>query len=220
MKTKAMIFIFLTCIVYSYGQHIQNIGFKGGVSFATMSYKYYYSNFNLTINQKNDFKAGIYSAITADFFTGKYVSLTTDLGFVQKGMIRKIPPDFVDSTGEYSYNKINRDHVCFTPMLKGFYKLNVLTMYALVGPRIDFDVSFAMPPESTMNSKNPRWLFGLSYGLGIEYRKEKFGILVESQGHPDIIPTVYEKAPSGSSYELTVKQNAFILTAGLKYYFQ
>jgi hypothetical protein len=203
--------VFLTSILYSYGQNSQNIGFKGGISFSTMTSKYYYEDIDKTINQKNDFKAGIYCALTVDLFKGQFLSLTTDLGFVQKGTTIKTSHDFV--------SKITRDHVYFSPMLKGFYDFNFFNIYALLGPRVDLDVSYATPPGSTMDGKSSRWLFGLSYGLGSEYRKDKFGILLEFQGQPDITPSVNNKQSPGTPYDLMVKQNAFILTAGFKYYY-
>jgi hypothetical protein len=197
--------VFLTSILYSYGQNSQNIGVKGGISFSAMNSKYYYEDIDKTINKKNDFKTGIYCALTADLFKGQFLSLTTDLGFIQKGTTLKTSHDFVE--------KINRDHVYFSPMLKGFYNFNFLNIYALLGPRVDLDVSYATPPSA------PKWLFGLSYGAGCEYRKEKFGILFECQGHPDITPSVNNEQSLTTPYDLIVKQNAFILTAGFKYYY-
>lgn len=210
MKAKVLTIIFLTFTFFSNGQNSPGIGFKGGISFSSMTEKYYYENNDQTISQKNDYKAGIYCALTVDVLKGQFLGLTSDLGFVQKGTTIRTSTDYVD--------KIKRDHVYFSPMLKGFYNFNLLSIYALLGPRVDLDVSYASPPNS--NGKSPKWLFGWSYGLGSEYKIEKFGILLECQGHPDITPSINDKSTTYNPYDLVIKQNAFILTAGLKYYFQ
>ena len=216
MKTKFLTFILLISILYSNGQAIESIGIKGGISLSTMTYKYQ----TVGITEKNDYKVGIYSVLTAEFFKGKYLSLSTDLGFVQKGMKEKIPittPEFPDGTGEYSFRKFTRNYVSFSPMLKGFYNFNKLTTYAVVGPRMDIDVTYALPPGSTMGSKTHKFIWGLTYGLGAEYKIGKLGILLECLGHPDLT-AILDQQSSDSNFGLKVKGNAYILTTGLKYY--
>ena len=218
MKNKALTILFLGSILYSYGQNIENIGLKGGISISTMKYKYYLESIDKKIIEKNGYKAGIYSALTAEFFKGKFLSLSIDLGFAQKGMIRKTPPDFIGGTGGTSY-KSNRDHVILSPMLKGFYELNQLSIYALLGPRLDLDVTYALPPESSGISIHPKWIWGLTYGAGALFKQGKFGVLMECQVHPDITHYLTIKPTTGYSNDLEVLGNAFILTTGIKYYF-
>jgi hypothetical protein len=217
MKIKALTILFFVSFIYSYGQNLENIGLKGGISISTMKYKYYHESIDKTIIEKNGYKAGIYSALTAEFFKGKFLSLSIDLGFAQKGMIRRIPPDFLGSTGGSSY-KSTREHVILSPMFKGFYEFNQLSIYALLGPRLDLDVTYALPPEANMWGVHPRWIWGLTYGAGAEFKLGKFGVLMECQVHPDITRYVSVKPTSGYSNNLEVLGNAFILTTGIKYY--
>ncbi|MEI6059885.1 MAG: outer membrane beta-barrel protein [Bacteroidota bacterium] len=218
MKTKVLTFILLLNILFSYGQVIGNIGIKAGVSLANMTDKYKIQSIDIT--DKYDYKAGIYSALTAEFFKGKFLSLAADIGFVQKGMQRKTEittAQLPEGTGEYTTWKYSRNCVTFSPMLKGFYTSNKLTAYALAGPRIDVDFTYALPPESSMNSKTHRLIFGFSYGVGAEYKIKKIGFLLECMGQPDITLLVSQQ-PEDSNFSLKARGNAYIVTTGLKLY--
>jgi hypothetical protein len=215
MKTKVLTFVLLLNFLYSTAQVVTNIGIKGGLSFATMTYNFE----TVGIVGTYDYKTGVYTALTAELFKGKFLSLTTDLGFVQKGMKQKIPvtsPEFPDGNGDYRIWKIARNYVSFSPMLKGFYSFNKLTTYALLGPRLDLTVTDSQLPYSTMQSKTHKFILGFNYGAGAEYKIGKFAILLECMGHPNLTPVMDQESLDGNS-SLKVTGNAYIVTAGLKY---
>lgn len=219
MKIKALTILFLGSILCSYGQKLENIGLKGGISLSTMKYKFYHEGIDKTIIEKNGYKAGFYGALTAEFFKGRFLSMSVDLGFAQKGMIRKIPPDYAGGTGGTSF-KSTREHVILSPMLKGFYELNELSVYAMLGPRLDLDVTYALPPESNGISNHRRWIWGLTYGAGALLKQGKLGVLLECQVHPDITRYLTIKHTTGYPNDLDVSGKAFILTTGIRYYVQ
>lgn len=216
MKPQVLTFIILFNILFAYAQGTGSIGVKGGVSFATMTYKYQAVGFT----KSYDYKAGIYTALTSEFFKGKHLSLSTDLGFVQKGMQQKIPistVEFPEGTGEYKILKHTRIYVTLSPMMKGFYSFNKWTVYGLFGPRVDMDVTYAAVPGSSSGSKTHRFIWGLTYGAGTEYKIGKFGVLVELLGHPNITP-IMDQMDADWNSDLKITGSAYILTTGLKYH--
>lgn len=217
MKTKLATFILLMSFIYSNSQVIHSIGLRGGVSFATMTYKYT----TTSLVQKYSYNAGIYSAVTAEFFNGKHVSFSTDLGFIQKGMKRKeliTSLEYPEGNGEYLFHRFTRNYVSLSPMLKGYYQFNKVTAYVLAGPRIDLDITNSLPDGSNMNSKTHKIIFGLTYGLGAEYRINKVGILLEGQGQPNLT-TIMDTPTSDTNVGLKVTGNSYVLTTGINYYF-
>jgi hypothetical protein len=216
MKAKLLTIILVTIILYSNGQVIESIGFKGGISISNQTYEFKRLGFTETY----DYKVGVYSVFTAELFKGRFLSLLTDLGFVQKGMQQKIEvttSEFPEGTGEYKIWKTTLGYISFSPSLKGFYNFKSLSTYALIGPRIDYRVICDSHVYSQVFSDSNELIFGLTYGVGAEYKIKKFGIIFEFLGHPDFNAILDQKA-SEDNLGLKITGNSYIITAGLKYH--
>jgi hypothetical protein len=205
MKHTLLTFILLMGILYCNAQGIVSIGIKGGASFANMTYDYQKQG----EKTKYQYKAGYICALSIEFFKGKYLSFSTDLGYVQKGM--KYGDIFIAEN-------YKRECVFFSPMLTAFHDFDKITAYVSLGPRVDFDFTYPLTPGFTHDSKLRRATYGLSYGVGAEYRVQKFGFILEFMGQPDLTPLL-KPMTSHSDTGLKVKSNAFILTPGVKFYF-
>lgn len=216
MKTKLLTFILIIIVQYSSGQVIESIGIKGGISFSNQTYEYKTTGFT----DKYDYKVGIYSVFSAELFKGKFLSLSTDLGFVQKGMQKKIEEttaEFPEGTGEYTTFKTTYGYVSLSPMLKGFYNFDRFTTYALIGPRIDYEVMYESNINTEVVNETNKLILGVTYGVGAEYKIKKFGIILECLGHPDFTAILDQKA-SENNIGLKITGNSYIITTGLKYH--
>jgi hypothetical protein len=216
MKPKLLTLILLILALYSYGQVIESIGLKGGISFSNQTYHYRTVDWTF----KYDYKPGIYSTLTAELFKGKFLSLSTDLGFIQKGTTRKVEittPENPQGTGEYTMLKTTIGFISLSPMLKGLYSFKSLTTYALIGPRIDYWVSYEPQFDSPIFKDFNKLIWGITYGVGVEYKIKKLGILIECLGQPDISAILNQK-PLETNSGLKIMGNAYIITTGLRYY--
>jgi hypothetical protein len=216
MKAKLLIIILVTSILYANGQVIESIGFKGGVSFSNQTYEFKRLGFTDTY----DYKVGVYSVFTAELFKGKFLSLSTDLGFVQKGMkqeMEETTTEFPEGTGEYTTWKTTFGYVSLSPILKGFYNFSSFTTYALIGPRIDYRVMYEPHVSSQLINETNKLIWGITYGVGAEYKIKKFGIILECLGHPDFTAILEQEASEGN-FGLKITGNSYIITTGLKYH--
>jgi len=216
MKTKLLTLILIIIVLHSNGQVIESLGLKGGISISNQTYEYK----TLGFTDKYDYKVGIYSVLTAELFKGEFLSLSTDFGFVQKGMQQKLEEttvEFPEGTGEYTTLKTTFGYVSLSPMLKGFYNFNRFTTYALIGPRIDFRIMYEPHVNSQLINETNKLIWGVTYGVGAEYRIKKFGIILECLGHPDFTAILEQKASDGN-FGLKITGNSYIITTGLKYY--
>jgi hypothetical protein len=216
MKTKLFTLILVISILYCNGQVIESIGVKGGISISNQTYDYR----SLGFTYKYDYKVGLYSALTAELFKGKYLSLSTDIGFVQKGMqqeVEEITAEFPEGTGEYIIWETTIGYISLSPMLKGFYDFNRFTTYALIGPRIDYRIKYESNFSSHIINETNKLIWGITYGAGAEYKIKKFGIILEFLGHPDFTAIMDKKTSDGYS-GLKITGNSYIITTGIKYH--
>lgn len=216
MKTKLLVIFLLLLALRPEAQIIESIGIKSGMSFSNLDYKYASSQ----LNTMYDIKTGIYLVATAEAFTGKYLSVSTDLGFVQKGAQQEIElttPDFPEGTGEFTLWKTTLGYLTFSPSLKATFSIRDACIYALAGPRIDYRIVYSTSPlDSDPDEEMHKLIFGLSWGAGFEYRPGRFGFLIELLGHPDFTPLLDLK-PADNSLGLKVTGKSFILSTGVRY---
>lgn len=218
MKTKILIFVLSLIVINTNAQVLKSIGLKGGISLANQSFEYKTDN----TNREFDYKLGLYSAVTAEFFTFKHLSLVTDLGIVQKGMqidVQKTTNEMPEGTGEYETWKSTLNYLTFSPMLKGFYNINKFTGYAFIGPRIDYRLSYDSKYYAPLYEDAKKHVFGLNYGVGAAYHLNKISLSTEFMAQPDLTPMLNTE-PSTSNIGLKVKSNAYVFNVGVGYRFR
>jgi hypothetical protein len=202
--------------VSSFGQVVESIGLKGGVSFARQTY--YYRTMDWTY--KYDYKPGGYGSLTMELFKGTFLSMSADLGFVQKGTQQEMEittAEQPEGTGEYTTLKTTVGFVSLSPMLKGFYRFKSLTTYALIGPRIEYWVSYEPSFNSPIFRDFNKFVWGITYGAGVEYRIKKLGVLLECLGQPDFSGILNQK-PLANNSGLKIVGNAYVINTGVRYY--
>jgi len=213
MKQTLMLFLCFLTVTIMNGQIINCIGIKDGFSLANQTW--YYKSINLTFKKAN--RIGLYSTISLDFFNLKYLNLTTDVGYCQKGSMETIPIIQSPTGEDLWYNNFN--YLIFSPLLKVKYTTTHFIPYVLLGLRLDYQLSYKTainisPLENDIN-KN---IYGMNCGVGIEFKFNNIGIFNEFQYQNDFT-YVIDSPPSYHYTGLRITNKAYIISSGVKYYF-
>lgn len=212
MKKQALTIILALTMLYSTGQVVESIGFKGGISFANQTWEYKRPDFT---NQM-DYKTGFYSVLTVNFFKTKHLCLTTDLGFIQKGFQEEIPMT-LEEFPEFKTYKSTINYLTFSPKLSVNYDFDKLITYLFVGPRVDIQTSYNTDQLTVNFDVFNKLVWGLTYGGGIEYKIKSIGILLEFAGYPDFT-TIKNDEPTQTSTGLKITGQSYSISTGIKYY--
>jgi hypothetical protein len=216
MKKQALTIIFALSMIYSTAQVVESIGIKGGVSFANQTWKFTSPDFS----NRKDYKTGFQGVLTANFFKSKYLCLTTDFGFIQKGFQEEIPMasvEFPEEILSYKTYKTTINYLIFSPKLSVSYNFDKLIANVFIGPRVDLQTGFKTDHQTNNFSEFNETVWGLTYGGGIEYRIKGIGILLEVAGYPDLTD-IQKEEPSETSAGLKITGQSYTISTGIKYY--
>lgn len=215
MKSPVGILFLWLVSLSTNAQIIESVGIKAGLSYSNQTY--YYKTPGFTINM--DYKTGLYLVATAESFRGKHLAFSTEAGFVQKGSqddVELVTPEFPEGSGQFTTAKITYSYLTFSPALKAFFDLKDLSFYVQTGPRLDFRVATRSDFGGEIDKKKNKFMAGLNWAAGAEYKISKLRLLVEFSGRPDFTPQL-ELEPTENSTGLIVTGKCFILTTGLRY---
>ncbi len=218
MKQILILLFTLTTILQAKGQVIKCIGIKGGVSVANQTW--HFKSIDETLNKENG--QGFYGAVSLEFLKSKYFSLTTDFGYCAKGNTEKVlntTIDMPEGDGTYETFDTKFNYLTFSPMLRMRYETTHFIPYALLGLRMDYQLSY----ESDFNyqlieDEFNKTIWGANFGAGLEYKFKQCGIFIEGQYQYDF-SNVLDIPASANNTGIEVKNQAFVICAGLKYYF-
>ena len=217
MKKIFITTVFILTLTLGHTQIIKSIGIKSGLTFANQDWTYSPINFP----QDKHYKTGLYEALTLEFFNHKHFSLVTDLSFNQKGYKETVLERTVDQpegTGQYITINSTFNFITLCPMLKYRVDIKSFSPYIFAGPRIDYYTSYSSYANFSLTEKDfTKPIFGLTSGVGIEYKKNKIGIMIEGQYLSDFSHFYKNTVPNGVS--LTIDNKAFAVSLGIKYYF-
>jgi hypothetical protein len=218
---KQFIAAFFTLLINTLanGQTIQSIGLKNGLSIATQTWQY--ESIAKTLEQ--EYRQGLYSAFTLDFLQSKYFNITTDIGYCQKGAKDKTLNTSAanpEGDGTYKYLDTKFNYFMFSPLFKAKYQINHWTSYALIGFRLDYQLSYQSDFNLKIIDKEfNKTIWGLTSGAGLEYKLKKIGINTEFQYQSDLTKLMNTK-PSATNVGLEINNQAFIICLGVRYYLQ
>ena len=200
-------------------QFVKGIGIRLGTTVADQAWHYKLSN----ITQLKDYAQGTYCSLSAEFFKGKYFTVITEAAYAQKGCKEGLPNALVSLPKNYSTYKTydtRFNYFSGSIMLKARFENAFWIPYGFIGPRMDYQLSYTSdynykPLEKYMNEK----IWGLDYGFGIEYKINNGGVSAEFRHHYDFDKLL--DVPYSDSYPgLEVKNNAYIFSLGIKFYFK
>ena len=206
-----MIFIFV--LPHLNAQMIKNISIKSGISIVNQTHQL--KGIDFTIDTDN--KIGIYEAFACELFHHKYFSLLADISYTGKGSktnflsvtVNHLDNDnLIINEGKYQVTKYN--YLSFSPLLRTRYESGKVTPYFIIGPRIDFQISYKTDFDYKIEGQN-KLLPGFNYGLGAEINMANLGLIVEFQHNIDLSDVYNEKG-------VKVRNKTFIALFGIKYY--
>lgn len=162
MKKNLLIIILLINTIMSNAQIIDRISFNYGITNSDINWNIEQDPSLPSLNDFGNRKiTGFYSGIDIDYLKSKFFSLSTGIGFYQKG-------------AKYDWSnrvsKLDLNYLTFDTKVKVKYDFNNFTPYLIMGPRIDYLLKFSSAFDEfdrlgMMNKIN----YGLVYGLGIQY---------------------------------------------------
>lgn len=209
-KNVFILFFFLFTEIAN-GQLINSVGIKSGLSIANQTWVY--QSINLTENY--DYQVGFYGGSTVEFFKAKYFSYVVDMGFCQKGNKQEKEITTLnqpEGTGFYETYHTRFNYLTISPVFKARLEISHWLPFIFLGPRLDYQVSYISDFNlKTFGEDFDKTIWGLSTGGGIEYKRNKIGIITEFQYQYD-----FEKV---LNTPVSIKNNAFIISMGIKYYF-
>src|SRR4030095_11003654 len=179
MKQILVLLFLCSTILQSSAQVLKNIGIKGGVSVANQNWYFKTTDFTLNTNNRN----GLYGAVALEFLKSKYLSLSTDFGYCAKGSTTEVPHTTIDmpeGDGKFNTYDSKFDYLTLSPMLKIRYETKHLVPYALLGLRMDYQLSYKsdFDYQEIENDFN-KTIWGANFGAGIEYKIKQMGVFLE-----------------------------------------
>jgi len=219
---KAIIAFFLIFLAANYiqAQLVKSIALKPGIVWATQDWEFH----NLSGSTEYGYRTGIHLGANVEFFQHQYFSLVTEIGYTPKGYQTEYEhsnEDQPEGTGKKTEEKFTCHYLYFTPMLKARLEFGAFVPYIFLGPRLDLYLSnevdvgvfFVGLPEDDMKTV----VFGMTYGLGLEYVLGRVGFaVIFSQQYDFTNAFAIEELNIGPE---SIKNNAFVLDLGIKYYF-
>jgi hypothetical protein len=216
MKQTILVLTGIVSITCAKGQVFNSFGVKLGASIANQTWQY--KSIDEELDTEN--RTGFYSALTVDFFNSKYLNLTTDIAYCQKGHtieVQNTTIDMPEGDGTYKTMDTRFDYIVLNPMLKVKYEANHFIPYALLGIRMDSQLSYKSDFDlQEIDGDIKKSLWGLNCGIGVEYKLNKFGVFIESQYLPDFSKVIDMPATTNNT-GLEVTNKAFVVSLGLKY---
>lgn len=177
----------------------KSIDVKPGISLSNQSW--YKDNNKQSSN--NPYYAGLFVSVNLEFMQHKWMSILAEGGFTMKSYT---------SSGNNSL-----DYVYLSPLFKARMEFGKFIPYLFLGPRIDFLLRTKVERESGSPEPLNKYIYGLMYGIGLEYIFWPFGISLGFHQQNDFNNIADYINSVGVEHEL--KQNTFVINLGLKAYF-
>jgi len=219
VKKSFAVLVFLSAATVADAQFVKGIGIKVGTTIANQVWHYTMYNSSLL----KEYAQGTFCSVNAEFLKGKNFTFITEVAYSQKGCEEGLPDLFLTLPANYSTYRIydtRFNYLSSSILLKARFENVHWIPYGFVGPRLDYQLSYASdfnfkPLEIYMN-KN---IWGIDYGLGIEYKIFRGGVSAEFRHHFDF-DNMLEVPTADNHPEIQVKSNAYIFNLGIKYYFK
>ena len=221
-KSKMKKIAILTLLIVSFilqktnAQILRDVGIKTGISISKQNWTY--NSIDKVL--KKDYRIGLNIALNFEWFNNDYVTLITDIGYIQKGFKEEIMMTTVDNpeSGPLKTFDTRFDYMYFSPQLKIRKEFNDFIPYVFAGPRIDYQLFYKSDFELSVIEKDfEKIIFGLNYGLGIAYRIKGIGISLEFTNFYDFT-NIMNTQPTQNTTGLKIRNNAFTINLGIHYY--
>ncbi len=221
MKKSLMLLLAIVTLIVTEidAQIIRNTGIQSGISISKQSWLYKSTN-NKSIK---DYRVGLNLVINCEWFDNEYFSVLTDLGYIQKGCKEKIENTTAsqpEGDGTFKTYDTRFDYLTFSPKFKIRKEIKNIIPFLFIGPRLDYQLSYKSDFNySQIENDFKKIIWGLNYGIGFEYKSGYIGIAAILQHQYDFTKIINTES-SQQNTGLSIKNNAFVINLGVKYYFK
>ena len=181
MKIIYLILFTLFIISTSQAQLIRGYGLKAGATSSSQNWDY---NISCVSDFIPETRWGINVGVFSEFFNISYLSLVTELNYIQKGMKEVLPVTTItnpDGTGEYVTWDTRVDYLNLSALGKLRLDFNLFTPYILFGPKVDFEITqeHSLGSADIVEENFNEVMYGLKIGIGSEVKFDSFSLLAE-----------------------------------------
>ena len=217
MKKYLLLIIYLASTSVLNAQLLRSVGVKSGLAVANQSWLLKAGDLTLDTDWRN----GFYGALSLEFSKSKHWSLVTDWGYYTKGNTQNVPNSTAalpEGDGTFAVFDTRFNYVVFNPMLKWRHETKHFTPYAMLGLRMDYQLSYASDFNfAAIENDFRKTLWGATAVAGMEIKRNQMGLLLEAQYQNDFSKLI-DLPVSSSNWGVDVKNRAFVFCLGLKYY--
>lgn len=172
---KPLLLLFISIILTSlnYAQFVRSYGIKLGTTISNQNWDYIGSLPDADY-KKTGFNAGVF----AEFLNVPFVSIVTELNYVQKGIKSDLYVTTAtnpDGTGEKLEGSFYYFNISALGKLR--YNLGIISPYIAAGPKVDFELSRSSLLDKWNDIKKNR--IGAKIGFGSEIDLQAVNLLVE-----------------------------------------
>jgi len=213
--SSLMIFVASTALQ---AQLVKSIGLQPGMVWAKQSWDYKDAN----VEDNFLYRTGFHMGVNVEFLQHEYFSILAEGGFIEKGNNLEVEittPDSPDGTGETMTIRTTLRYAYLSPMFKARKEFGGFVPYFFAGPRIDYQLSCTSDLLASFEDDLNKFIFGLSYGLGLELMFGPVGVAAVFQHQYDLSKLYNKEAVEGEFTGLSIKNNAFVLDLGVRFYF-
>lgn len=188
MNRNLLLALFFFTGFISYSQFFHNVGLKTGISLTNQTSE----NEGIHLNNEDgyEYRPGLSIGLSSEMFRKKHFSLISDLAYIQKGI--KFEPGYTldPNTGEFTPSKVDQtryDFLNLNLMGKFRWEFGNIAPFVIAGPRLDFFLNYSKYNKSPYRSNTDYdpVIFGMTYGLGVDYSLSDFIIGFEAVHQPD-----------------------------------
>ena len=217
MRSVSLFLMILATTVVAQAQFVKSIGLIGGAVWAKQDWNYK----NVNGDEKTLYHARMHAGLGLELFQHPWLSMLAETGISQKGYAIEVQLSTAgqpEGTGEYKIFRSTFNYAYLNLLLKVRKAFGPVTPFIFGGPRLDYMLSYDSDLSlEVIEEEMSDALFGLSYGLGIEYGFGRIG-LAAIFTHQYDFSYVYDKEPETFGLE-NIRNKAFFLDLGIKYYF-
>ena len=184
MKIIFLIFAVLFISSTTQAQIFRGYGLKVGTTISNQEWEYSKESGLSHASFNSDNRLGINIGLFADILDIPFVSIVTEVNYIQKGMKKEIPittSSQPDGTGEFITWDTRLDYINLSALVKVRLNYGIFTPYLLFGPKIDFEINKknSLDPNNILEENYNKNRFGLKVGLGTEINLISFNLLAE-----------------------------------------
>lgn len=213
MKKICFVVALIIFISSSQAQIIRGYGLKVGATISNQEWEYSKESGLSGSSFDTDNRFGFNIGIFSEFLNIPFVSIVTELNYIQKGMKKELPVTTVtqpDGTGEFVTWDTRVDYINISAFGKLRFNVGLFSPYILLGPKIDFEIkkTNSLGSVNVVEEGFNKNRFGFKVGIGTEINLLSFTLLAEILYDADF-NELYENK------NLKVNSNSFNFRVGI-----